>query len=67
MSLDALCCIGRENNITKWKKSRREKKWSNIVPAPGLRHLILVGEFGCQGNRASSIAEVLKYIFYEIV
>lgn len=38
-----------------------------MVPAPGLRHLILVGEFGCQGNRASGTADELKYIFYEMV
>lgn len=33
---------------------------------PNLRRL-LVGEFGYLGNRASSIAEVLKYIFDETV
>lgn len=38
-----------------------------MVWAPGLRHLILVGEFGCQGNRASGPADELKYIFYEMV
>lgn len=38
-----------------------------MVPAPSLRHLILVGEFGCQGNRASGTANELKYIFYEII
>lgn len=38
-----------------------------MVRAPGLRHLILVGEFGCQGNRPSGRDDELRYIFYEMV
>lgn len=56
-----VCCIGAENNIPKWRQSRREKEVKQYCA--GLRHLILVGEFGCQGNSTSRTAEALKYIF----
>lgn len=67
MSLHVHCFTGTENNFPKWKNFYGEKKGSNITAAPDLGHLILVGEFGCQGNRASSKAEALKYIFDEII
>ena len=68
MSPDRAFSTGTWNNIDKLnKKKNTEKKWSNTIAAPDLRHLILVGEFGCQGNRAPITAEVPKYIFDEIV
>lgn len=51
----------------KGEERKKEVEQYCTSSAPGLGHLIVVGEFGCQGNRATGTAEVLKYIFYEIV